>query len=41
MTIEQGWSILCQDKKKVIAEYALRGLDKPIGISEYEHLGTA
>ena len=28
--------ILCQDKKQVIAEYALRGFDKPIGISEYE-----
>ena len=28
--------ILCQDKKKVLAEYALRGLSKPIGVSEYE-----
>ena len=28
--------ILCQDKKKVLAEYALRGVDKPIGVSEYE-----
>ncbi len=28
--------ILCQDKKKVLAEYALRGVDKPIGISEYD-----
>ncbi len=28
--------ILCQDKNKVLAEYALRGLDKPIGVSEYE-----
>lgn len=28
--------ILCQDKKKVIAEYALRGVKKPIGVSEYE-----
>ena len=28
--------ILCQDKKRVLAKYALRGLDKPIGISEYE-----
>ncbi len=28
--------ILCQDKKKILAEYALRGLDKPIGVSEYE-----
>jgi hypothetical protein len=28
--------ILCQDKKRVLAEYALRGMRKPIGISEYE-----
>jgi predicted nuclease of restriction endonuclease-like (RecB) superfamily len=28
--------ILCQDKKKIIAEYALRGVKKPIGVSEYE-----
>jgi predicted nuclease of restriction endonuclease-like (RecB) superfamily len=28
--------ILCQDKKKILAEYALRGLNKPIGVSEYE-----
>lgn len=28
--------ILCQDKNKVLAEYALRGMSKPIGISEYE-----
>lgn len=28
--------ILCQNKKKVMAEYALRGMNKPIGISEYE-----
>lgn len=28
--------ILCQDRKKVIAEYALRGVRKPIGVSEYE-----
>ena len=28
--------ILCQDKRRIIAEYALRGLDKAIGISEYE-----
>lgn len=28
--------VLCQDKKRVLAEYALRGLDKPIGVSEYE-----
>jgi predicted nuclease of restriction endonuclease-like (RecB) superfamily len=28
--------ILCQDKKRVLAEYALRGFDKPICVSEYE-----
>jgi len=28
--------ILCQDRKTVLAEYALRGIEKPIGISEYE-----
>lgn len=28
--------ILCQDKKKLLAEYALRGVDTPIGVSEYE-----
>ena len=28
--------ILCQDKNKIIAEYALKNIEKPIGISEYE-----
>lgn len=28
--------ILCQDRNHIIAEYALRGTSKPIGISEYE-----
>jgi hypothetical protein len=28
--------ILCQDRNHIIAEYALRGIDKPIGVSEYE-----
>ena len=28
--------ILCQDKKQVLAEYALRGMNKPVGVSEYE-----
>ncbi len=28
--------ILCQDKNKILAEYALRGVNKPIGVSEYE-----
>jgi predicted nuclease of restriction endonuclease-like (RecB) superfamily len=27
--------ILCQDKNKVLAEYSIRGMNKPIGISEY------
>jgi predicted nuclease of restriction endonuclease-like (RecB) superfamily len=28
--------MLCQDKDNVLAEYALRGIDKPIGIASYE-----
>ena len=28
--------ILCQDRNHIVAEYALRGATKPIGISEYE-----
>jgi predicted nuclease of restriction endonuclease-like (RecB) superfamily len=28
--------ILCQDKKGLVAEYALKGIDKPIGVSEYQ-----
>lgn len=28
--------ILCQDRNRVVAEYALRGLKAPIGVSEYE-----
>ena len=28
--------ILCEDKNKVVAEYALRGMDKAIGVSAYE-----
>jgi len=28
--------ILCQTKDKIMAEYALRGITKPIGISEFE-----
>ena len=28
--------ILCQDKNGVVAEYALRGVGKAIGVSEYE-----
>ncbi len=28
--------ILCQTKDKVLAEYSLRGMEKPIGVSEYD-----
>lgn len=28
--------ILCQEQNKVLAEYALRGVDKPIGVSTFE-----
>jgi predicted nuclease of restriction endonuclease-like (RecB) superfamily len=28
--------ILCQDKNRIIAEYALKGVKKAIGVSEYE-----
>ena len=28
--------ILCQDREKVLAEYALRSIKKPIGVSQYE-----
>lgn len=28
--------ILCQKANRVLAEYALRGMDKPIGISAFE-----
>jgi len=28
--------ILCQDRNRIVAEYALRGVARPIGISEYE-----
>ncbi len=28
--------ILCQDKKRIIAEYALKGVKKAIGVSEYQ-----
>jgi predicted nuclease of restriction endonuclease-like (RecB) superfamily len=28
--------VLCQDRKRIVAEYALRGMSKPIGVSEYE-----
>lgn len=28
--------ILCQERNHIVAEYALRGVNKPIGVSEYE-----
>ena len=28
--------ILCRDKNKTVAEYALRDMTKPIGVSEYK-----
>jgi predicted nuclease of restriction endonuclease-like (RecB) superfamily len=28
--------MLCQGKNRLVAEYALRGIDKPLGISDYE-----
>ena len=28
--------ILCQDRNQIVAEYALRGVERPIGVSEYE-----
>ncbi len=28
--------ILCKGKNRIVAEYALRGLAKPLGISEFE-----
>lgn len=32
--------ILCQTKDKIFAEYALRDINKPIGISEYELISS-
>ena len=28
--------ILCEQKSKIVAEYALRGMDKAIGVSDYQ-----
>ncbi|ATW24701.1 hypothetical protein DCMF_07860 [Candidatus Formimonas warabiya] len=28
--------ILCKEKNKMVAEYALRDMTKPIGVSEYK-----
>ncbi len=28
--------ILCKDKNKVVAEYTLKDMTKPIGVSEYK-----
>jgi hypothetical protein len=30
--------ILCKSKNRIIAEYALRDMTKPLGISEFHHL---
>jgi predicted nuclease of restriction endonuclease-like (RecB) superfamily len=32
--------ILCQDKNKFVAEYAFKGIDTPMGVSEYQLLKT-
>ena len=28
--------LLCRDRNRVVAEYALRGLTQPVGVSEFE-----
>jgi hypothetical protein len=28
--------VLCKSKNKVVAEYALRNIDQPIGVAEYQ-----
>ena len=28
--------LICQDKNKIVAEYALKDINKPIGVSEYQ-----
>ena len=30
--------ILCKSKNQIVAEYALRDMTKPLGISEFHHL---
>lgn len=30
--------VLCKAKNRIVAEYALRDLSKPLGISEFMHL---
>lgn len=32
--------ILCRDRDNLVAEYALRDLNKPIGVSRYEFSAT-
>lgn len=32
--------ILCQDKNRVLAEYSLRGMSQPIGVSSYELMAS-
>ncbi len=35
-TIEHPDEILCQTKDRIIAEYSLRDIEKPIGVADYE-----
>jgi len=28
--------LLCKSRSKIVAEYALKGIEKPIGVSEYQ-----
>lgn len=32
--------LLCKDRKKIIAEYAFRGIERPMGVVEYETMLT-
>jgi hypothetical protein len=32
------FTLLCRQKKRLVAEYALSGIDKPIGVAEYQLL---
>jgi len=39
--LEQGWShnilvLLCREKNRIVVEYALRNLKRPIGVAEWE-----
>lgn len=35
-TIQSIGLILCRDKNRVVAEYSLKDVSKPIGVSEYK-----